>query len=223
MRGGGAGAFRARALRGFRRHGRQRSRRRCAGRRDPQAHRRAAYSGQQRRGELGRAVRNFPLEGVGARAQRQRDRAFHADARSRPDADCFGDARAAFDRRQHGFGHGDRDAVGNRMGLFRLEGRGASPDPHPRRGACREAGDCERVRAWTVSDQHDEVRHRRRGGAGAQREGRADGPRRAARRTSPAAPVPRPGAAAPTRPGRFCRWTAGSASRRRRRCSEISE
>jgi NAD(P)-dependent dehydrogenase (short-subunit alcohol dehydrogenase family) len=46
---------------------------------------------------------------------------------------------------------------------------GASSDPHPRRGACGEAGDCERIRAWTVSDQHDEVRYRRRGGAGAQR------------------------------------------------------
>ena len=87
-----------------------------------------------------------------------------------PDADRVGDARLAFDRHQHGFGHGDRDAVGNRMGLFRLEGGGASPDPHPRRGACGEASDRERVRAWTVSDQHDEVRHRRRGGTGAQRQ-----------------------------------------------------
>ena len=77
-----------------------------------------------------------------------------------PDADRFGDARLAFDRDQHGFGHGHRDAVGNRMGLFRLEGRGASPDPHPRGGTRREAGDRERVRARTVSDQHDQVRHR---------------------------------------------------------------
>ena len=86
----------------------------------------------------GGTVRDFPLEGVGPRAQRQRDRAFHADPRSRPHADRLGDARLAFDRHQHGFGHGHCDPVGNRMGLFRLEGRGASPDPHPRRGACGE-------------------------------------------------------------------------------------
>ena len=55
----------------------------------------------------------------------------------------------------------------------------------------REAGDCERVRARTVSDQHDEVRHRRRGGTGAQRQVRADGPGRAARGHRRTASLPR--------------------------------
>src|ERR1700683_5585048 len=77
------------------------------------------------------------------------------------------------------------------MGLFRLEGRSASPDPHPRRGACRETGDCERVRARTVSDQHDEVRHRRRGGTGAQRPVRANGPSGSARGHRRTAPLSR--------------------------------
>ena len=40
---------------------------------------------------------------------------------------------------------GTVDAIRERLGLFRLEGRRASPDPHPRRRACREAGDCERA------------------------------------------------------------------------------
>ena len=73
------------------------------------------------------------------------------------------------------------------------------------------------------SDQHDEVRHRRRGGAGAQRQVRArwaasDGPR-----TSPDRSSFSPGAAAPTPPqGDSACGRRGRRHGSARKCSEIS-
>ena len=71
-------------------------------------------------------------------------------------------AGAAVQHRQFRLGDGDRHPVGKRLFLFRLQGGRASSDPHSRRRIRRPACDGQRDRAGTVSDQHDEVRARRR-------------------------------------------------------------
>ena len=190
LRSGGEGAFGARALRGLRRHGRDRGRRRGARRRDAQADGRPPHPRQQRRAELGRAVRDFSLESLGAGDERERGRPFFADPRPRADAGRLRQRRPALDRRQHRLGDGQRHPVRARLFLCGLEGRRASPDPHSGGGVRRPAGDDQRHRAGAVSDQHDALRHRRRGGRGARRESGADGPARPPRGHRRRAPVP---------------------------------
>ena len=155
LRGGGARAFFARAMRGLRRHGRDRGRRCVAGRGNAEAHRRFAHSHQQRRPDLGRAVRDLSLEGLGTTNERQCRWPVLADPRSRADADRVSRRRKAVDGHQRRFGDGLFHAVGKRLRLFRLEGRRASPDAYSRPGARRAAGDGQRYRPRAVSDQHD--------------------------------------------------------------------
>ncbi len=147
LRGGGEGAVGDRPLRGLRRNGRDRGGRRRTRGRDAQAHRRAAYSRQQRRHDLGQSVRDLPLEGVRPDPQRQRDRALRAHPRTRADAVCFRDRRAAVQRRQFRLGDGDHHPVGNRLFLRRLQGRRPSSDPHSGGRIRRPAGDGQRDRA----------------------------------------------------------------------------
>ena len=82
LRGGGEGALGDRSVRGLWRHRRDRGGRRRTRRRDAPADRRAAHPRQQRRHDLGRAVRGLSVEGVRPGPRRQRDRAVRADPRA---------------------------------------------------------------------------------------------------------------------------------------------
>ena len=82
-------------------------------------------------------------------------------------------------RRQFRLGDGDRDAVGDRLFLFGLQGRRPSSDPRARGRVRRAAGDGERDCAGAFPDQHDQVRAQRPKRRGARRKRRADAPARA--------------------------------------------
>ena len=74
------------------------------GRSDPQAHRRAAYPDQQRRANWGEPFETFPWKAWDRVLNVNVTGLFTLTRDLAPMPDRFGDARAAFDRRQHGFG-----------------------------------------------------------------------------------------------------------------------
>ena len=160
--GGGTDGHRAGQRRGLRGRRGHRGRRRGADSGNPQAHRQAAHPDQQRRQELGGALRGISLPRLEHGDVGQLRRAVHPDPRHDPLAGGRRDRRRPGAGGQYRLGCRGRAGGGPGVFLCRLQGRRAPPDPYPGQGAGRAPDHRQRAGAGAVPEPDDQTLHRGR-------------------------------------------------------------